>query len=297
MRARFAVSTLFVLAISLPSVPALAATKVLPGTGTLQAAIDAAAPGAVLLLTGGDYVGPVVINKPLKIGCATGCNIDANCEAAVAIDVASDFVMLRGAGKKGNMQVFRGTDTQIRIANHSNVDVRGGVAAYKLAFNSCGTEQVGIEVSGTSSKVKLGFTLTDANPRAGILLSGLATRSKVQIRRGDSSFNATGIRVENCADGAQRAKSGISIDKMELVDNEVGIAVVGSDGLRVRNGLFVNNANDVVGAIGVTLDASSDGNVFFKSTWDDRAGDGTSETDAGTGNCGSSNEGFGFGPC
>jgi hypothetical protein len=53
----------------------------------------------------------------------------------------------------------------------------------------------------------------------------------------------------------------------------------------------------VAGAVGVTLDAASDGNVFYKCRWVDHAGDGTSETDAGTGNCGSGNSGFGLGPC
>jgi nitrous oxidase accessory protein NosD len=296
MRARSVSSTLSLLAALLFPLPASAATTVSPGLGTLQAAIDAATPGAVLLLTGGSYVGPVVVDKPLNIACASICLIDANCEAAVALDIASDRVMLRGAGKHGSIQVFRGTDTQIRIANHSKVDLRAGVVGLKLSLNSCGTEQVGIEVSGTSSKVKLLDARGVNNPRAGLLLSGLAARPKVQVRRYSGDTNGSGILVENSAVGSKRGKSGITIDKSTFVDNAVGLAVVGSDGLRVTKSLFIANTG-VVGAVGITLDATSDGAVVSKCEWDDRSGTGTSETDAGTGTCGFGNKGFGFPSC
>lgn len=295
MRARSVSSSFFVLATMLSPVLALAATQVPPGTGTLQAAIDAAAPGAVLLLPGGSYVGPVVVDKPLHLLCATNCFIDANCEAPVALDIASDRVLLRAMGKDSSIQVFRGTDTQIRIANHAKIDLRRAFG-FKLSLNSCGTEQVGIEISGTSSKVKLRDALGVNNPHAGLLLSGLTSRPSVLVRTYSASENAAAIMVENSAVESKRGTSGITIDEATLVDNGVGIAVVGSDGLRVRKSLFVANAQ-MVNPVGIALDAASDGAVVSKSRWEDRSGTGTSETDAGTGSCGFSNVGFGFASC
>lgn len=294
MRARSAFSTFLVLALA-PAF-ARAATVVPPGTGTLQAAVDAATPGGVLVMTGGSYVGPVVVDKPLAIVCATSCLIDANCEAPVALDIASDRVVVRSVGRRdSNIQVFRGTDTQIRVANHSHVDLRR-THGFKLFFNSCGTEQVGIEVSGTSSKVRVRETLTPNNPHAGILLSGLSARSKVQVTGGYNADSAVGVLIENSAVGSARGKSRITVDKTTFVDNAVGIAVVGSDGLRLAKNVFIANTQ-MVGPVGITLDADSDGNVVSKSRWEDRSGTGTSETDAGTGNCGIGNEGFGLASC
>lgn len=295
MRARSAFSAFLLLALVSPTL-ALAVTVVPPGTGTLQAAIDAATPGAVLLMTGGDYVGPVVVDKPLAIVCATTCMIDANCEAPVALDIASDRVVVRALGKTdSSIQAIRGTDTQIRIANHSKVDLRR-TYGFKLAFNSCGTEQVGIEVSGTSSKVRLREAVGPNNPRAGVLLSGLSAHSNVQVTRASTADNGVGVLVENCATGSARGKARITIDKSTFVDNAVGIAVVGSDGLRLAKNVFIANSQ-MVGPVGITLDASSDGTVVSKSRWEDRSGTGTSETDAGTGNCGIGNEGFGLASC
>lgn len=278
------------------SSPTSAATMVDPGVGTLQAAIDAAAPGDALLLGAGTYVGPVVIDKPLRITCVGECYIDANCEAPIALDIASDRVLVRSAAPDGVLQIHRGTHTQIRIANHSKVDLRSRVSAVKLFLNSCGTEQVGIEVSGTSSKVKLLGVRAFNHLGAGLLLSGLAPRPGVKVGSFVGTENAAGIAVENSAVGSKRGASGILIDDALLVDNDIGIRVAGSDGLRVKRTLIVANA-DHPGLVGITLDAGSNRNVVAKSDWNDRSGTGTSIVDAGTANCGLSNVGFTLASC
>src|SRR5690606_39833005 len=54
------------LALTLAAVPLLAAeVAVVPGRGTLAAAIAGASPGDVLTLTDGAYLGPVTIDRPL----------------------------------------------------------------------------------------------------------------------------------------------------------------------------------------------------------------------------------------
>jgi nitrous oxidase accessory protein NosD len=276
--------------------PAGAGTVVDPGVGTLQAAIDAAAPGDSLLLNGGTYVGPVVVSKPLRITCLGECMIDANCEAPVALDIAADGVRLRSKDKTGVLQVFRGTHTQIRIANRRKIELRTHVVATKLFLSSCGTEQVGIEVSGTSSKVKLLDVRAIFLEGPGLLLSGLAPRSGVKVSRFIGTDNGVGIAVENSAVGAGLGKSGIDVDRAVLVDNDVAIRVVGSDGLRVKRALVVAN-EDRIGLIGISLDAASNRALVLKSDWNDRSGTGDAYVDAGTGTCGKNNDGFDVPAC
>ncbi len=278
------------------SVPATAGIAVPPGTGTLQAAIDAAAPGANLVLGDGTYVGPVVVNKPLRITCVGGCYIDADCAAPIALDIAADGVLIRSAGNSGVLTVDRGTHTQIRIADHRKVELRTRIGAIKLFLGSCGTEQNGIEVSGTSSKVKLVDVRAFLNPGVGLLLSGLAARPAVKVSLFYGTENGTGIAVENSAVGAGLGRSGIDVDRATLVDDGVGIRVVGSDGLRVKRTLVVESA-DHAGLVGISLDAGSNRALVLHSDWVDHSGTGDAYVDAGTGSCGRRNAGFDLPTC
>jgi nitrous oxidase accessory protein NosD len=92
--------------LSLPARTQAAVVVVPPGTGTLQAAIDAGAPGTTLLLDG-VYVGPVVIDEALRITCTTSCAIHAQCQADVAVDIAADGVLLRAARRSKQGAVDR----------------------------------------------------------------------------------------------------------------------------------------------------------------------------------------------
>ena len=151
-------------------------------------------------------------------------------------------------------------------------------------------------MSGTSSKIKI----LDARARflqgPGLLLSGLSPRPGVKVTFFWGTENDAGIMVENSAVGSKRGGSGISIDKATLVDNDVGIRVVGTDGLSVKRANIAVSV-DHLGLVGITLDASSNRNVVSKSDWNDRSHTGTSVTDAGTGNCGFANDGFGLASC
>ena len=93
-----------------------AKTDVFPGNGTLQAAIDAASPGDTLILHSGPfsgtYSGPVVVDKDgltLRIAGdfpVTGVQIDADCAAPIALDIAADGIRvlggIRGEGRHGD---------------------------------------------------------------------------------------------------------------------------------------------------------------------------------------------------
>jgi nitrous oxidase accessory protein len=58
---------LLLLAVAWVTRAGAATVLVPPGTGTLQSAVDAAAPGDTLQLDPGTYAGPVVVTKALRI--------------------------------------------------------------------------------------------------------------------------------------------------------------------------------------------------------------------------------------
>jgi hypothetical protein len=273
------------------------ATDVPAGVGTLQAAIDAASPGDDLVLTGGTYVGPVVVNKPLRLSCVSplSCFLDANCEAPVALDIAADHVRVQSRGKIANFSVLRGATTQIRIADHRQVELRTRIVATVSEESPCGTEQTGIEVSGTSSNVKLVGTLSYDSPRAGILLSGLGLDARVQIKKCLGIDNGAGIAIEHSASGAKPGAAGIVIDHATLVANGIAVDVVDSDGIRIKRSTF--RAGDASPPVtGVSFDGTSDGNRVVKCD-SDPAPQTLEFPDAGTNNCGQHNLNVALTPC
>ena len=117
-----------------------------------------AAPGTTLLLDG-VYVGPVVIDKALRITCTTNCGIDAACQADVAVDIVADGVLLRSERPaKQNIveyrqiDVYRGKTTQIRIANRQIVDR----SARSREYHGMGTTVVGCLFSSRKKKMYIG---------------------------------------------------------------------------------------------------------------------------------------------
>jgi nitrous oxidase accessory protein NosD len=272
------------------------ATDVPAGVGTLQAAIDAASPGDHLVLTGGTYVGPVVVNKSLRVSCvgAVPCFIDANCEAPVALDVAADRVRVESRGYV-SLSVLRGATTQVRIADHHKVELRASIVATVPEESPCGTEQTGIEVSGTSSHVKVVGALSYDSPGAGILLSGLAAGANVKIKKRLSVDNGAGIAIQHSASGAKAGAAGIIIDQATLVGNGIGVDVVDSDGIRIKRSLLTRgDASPPL--TGISFDATSDGNRVAKCT-SDSPPQPLVYSDTGTDNCGQHNQSVALTPC
>jgi nitrous oxidase accessory protein NosD len=118
---RFTVPIATLLLAALPSGGLAETIKVPPGIGTLQAAIDAAAPGDVLQLEPEDYFGAVpvkyfgavVVNKAVRVQ-GPG-RIVADCTDPIALDITADGVQL------SQLNVARFAVSGIRIAGRSRV--------------------------------------------------------------------------------------------------------------------------------------------------------------------------------
>ena len=124
------------------SSPLLAAeVQVMPGEGTLAAAIAGAAPGDVLLLSGGAYLGPVILDRTLTLQGDGSTVVDGQGKGTV-ITVTGDGVVLTGLKVIGSgndnqaidsgIKVVKGADgTRIEgnrlVENMHGVDVHGGL--------------------------------------------------------------------------------------------------------------------------------------------------------------------------
>ena len=124
------------------SSPLLAAeTHVMPGEGTLAEAIAGAAPGDVLNLSGGAYLGPVTIDRTVTLQGDGSAVIDGQGKGTV-ITVTGDGVVLAGLEVIGSgndnqaidsaIKVVKGADgTRIEgnrlVENMHGIDVHGGL--------------------------------------------------------------------------------------------------------------------------------------------------------------------------
>jgi hypothetical protein len=289
------VITVLTVAFSVASGGATTVVVISPGAGTLQAAIDAASGPTTIKMMPGIYTGAVSVTKPNLNLLAKGgpVVIDGNCGAAVALDIAADNVRVKGAGRHGGCFVRGGTTTQVRIANHSMVQLKtvDPDPQALLPGLECGTEQNGLEISGSSSKVTVTFGGSNNSPGAGILLSGIAAEAFVTVRKYGSQRNGIGLVIENSGKGAPLGKSGIVVKGHFFEENNTAeISIVNSDGVLIL-GDGLQTLHSDTGVDGIHLDATSNANLIVNNMWIDlNPGNGNSAyVDAGTGNCGTGN--------
>ena len=118
-----------------------AEVHVMPGEGTLAAAIAGATPGDVLLLSGGAYLGPVTIDRTLTLQGDGTATIDGGGRGTV-ITITGDDVILTDLHVTGSGKVNQDIDAGIKIVkgadrariegnrltdNMHGIDVHGGL--------------------------------------------------------------------------------------------------------------------------------------------------------------------------
>lgn len=128
--------------------------SVAPGAGSLATAIAEAAPGDVLTLTGGTYLGPVVIDRSLAITGPRGAVVDGQGSGSVVTITAPD-VQLTGFTVTGSGRVNQDLDAGVKIekgadrtrvekllvtGNMHGIDVHGGRDAVVTDNEIIGTD-------------------------------------------------------------------------------------------------------------------------------------------------------------
>ncbi|MBV0892366.1 nitrous oxide reductase family maturation protein NosD [Paracoccus sp. Z118] len=132
---------------------AAAERDVAPGQGSLAAAIASAAPGDVLKLTGGAYLGPVIIDRPLTITGPRGAVVDGGGDGTVitidAPDVTLSGFAVTGSGHKNEdldagVKILKGADRArieglLLTENMHGIDVHGGRDSQVIGNEIIGT--------------------------------------------------------------------------------------------------------------------------------------------------------------
>ena len=237
-----------------------------PGDG-LQAAVDSAAAGAVLLLESGDYTGPIRIDRPLHLWGPVDAVIRGR--EGSTLRVAADGVTLQGMTIAGSGQRFDLMDGGLHVTG-KDVVVEGLTVREAL---------FGVLVERSSRVLLRGNTVIGT----GLPAMGL---------RGDGIrlWETTDSRVEhNTVTGARDLVVWYS-SRNQLVDNRVTGSRYGTHFMYSHNnvvadsryvgcevGIFVMYSHDIVlrrnliaeagGAAGIGLGMKESGNITVEDNW------------------------------
>jgi nitrous oxidase accessory protein len=107
-----------------------------PGTGTLATAIAGAAPGDVLVLSGGAYLGPITIDRTLTLHGDGSASIDGQGQGTV-ISVTADDVVLSGLHVTGSGNSNADIDAGIKVVKGAD---RTRIEANRLTDNMHGVD-------------------------------------------------------------------------------------------------------------------------------------------------------------
>jgi nitrous oxidase accessory protein len=135
------------LCMALPTSLWAADVHVEPGAGTLAKAIAGAAPGDVLILSGGAYLGPVTIDRTLTLQGDGSATIDGQGQGTV-ITVTGDDVVLTGLLVTGS-----GTDNQ---AIDSGIKVVKGADRARITGNRLTDNMHGVDIHGGHDAIVTG---------------------------------------------------------------------------------------------------------------------------------------------
>jgi len=243
------------------SVPVVAQDRmVAPGTGSLQRAIDEAAPGDHLLLQDGVYTGSVVIDRSLQLLGRPASIIDGEGTGRV-ITVAAPDVVVRGVTVKNSGTSLATEDSGIFITRDGD---RALIEGNQLQHNLIGIYLKGPDNAVVRSNDIVGSTDPHVNDRGnGVQLWN--TPGSV-VENNDIRYGRDGIFVttsrNNIFRGNRLRDLRFAIHYMYTNDSEVsdnhstgnhvGYALMYSDRLQVNNnvsdgdrdrGLFFNYAN------------------------------------------------------
>ncbi len=130
---------------------------VAPGTGTLAKAIAGASPGDVLILTGGAFLGPVIVDRTLTLQGDGTATIDGQGEDTV-ITITADDVVVTGLQITHSGKLNQNIDAGIKITKGAD---RARIEANRLTDNMHGIDVHG----GLDTLVKDNMIEGRRNPR------------------------------------------------------------------------------------------------------------------------------------
>ncbi len=255
---RFLGEALCLLLVALLPVPGMAGAVMQPMS--LQARIDAAEENAVLLLEAGTYAGPVVIDKPLTLDGRGAATIDAGGKGSV-ISIETDGATLKGLHLTNSGESHNDIDAGVRVRGDFNV-------LKDLVIDNC---LFGIDLGQASNNIikrnrisSKPFTL---GLRGDAIRLWYSFNNKVTdnvIRDSRDTvvwYSADNLIARNDARRGRYSLHFMYSKHNDVIDNHyennaVGIFLMYSDGVVIRNNLIAN-ANGPTG-MGIGFKESSD---------------------------------------
>lgn len=234
----------------------------------LQPWIDAAAPGATLLLAPGTYAGPVRIEKPLVLrgprdavirSGGDGCTIQVAADDVALLgftvegsghrfDLMDGGVRLTGARLRAEGLTIRGALFGILVEKCREVTVRGNVVA-GVGGPAMGLRGDAIRLWETTDSVVADNRVSDARD----VVVWYSSRNRIR-----------GNTVTGCRYGAHFMYShGNQVEDNRFVDDVVGVFVMYSRDIVLRRNLVARAG----GAAGIGLGLKEAGNVTVEDNW------------------------------
>lgn len=253
--------SVFLIGLLLASPLAAAERGVMPGKGSLAAAIAGAQPGDVLTLTDGAYTGPVTIDRSLTITGPRGAVVDGLGQGTVMTITAPD-VTLTGFTVTGSGRVNQNLDAGVKIVqgadrariksllvtgNMHGIDVHGGRDAAVLENEIVGGRSVRMNERGNGIYVwnSPGTRLEGNHIRYG--RDGIFSNASADSFYRNNTMRDLRFAVHFMYTRKTEVSGNVSIG------NHLGFAIMFSDRTKIRNnlslgdrehGLMLNYANN-----------------------------------------------------
>ena len=239
-----------------PVYPLYARNKRIHGLKPFQELVDAAPAGSVLRPPAGTYAGPVNLTKPLTIDGGGRVTIDAGDKGSV-FTLSTDGAVLRGVHLTGSGDSHDTEDACLEIRGHRNV-------AENLVIDNC---LFGIDLRQSNENTIRNNRITSKPFELGLRGDGLRLWYSMKNRvEGNSLIDSRdfvvwysdGNIIRNNLGRRSRYSMHFMFAQSNLVegnryyDNAVGIYVMYTDGVTIRNNV-ISHANGATGmGIGFT---------------------------------------------
>lgn len=238
-----------------------------PAGADLQAAIDAAAPGATLLLAPGEHRGPVRIAKPLHLfGPPEACIVGSE---GSTVRVQTDAASLRGFTVRGSGQRFDLMDGGVWLQGKDLVAERLTVrdSLFGILVEGCARAVVrGCSVFGTGLPAMGlrgdGIRLWETNDSEVVDCSVVDSRDLVVWYSSRNRLEHNRVYRSRYGTHFMYSHDNTLADS-HYVDCEVGVFVMYSRGITLRRNLLARAG----GAAGIGLGLKEAGDVVVEDNW------------------------------
>jgi nitrous oxidase accessory protein len=239
------------------------AARAVPGLPWFQNLVDAASPGSVLKVPPGNYSGPVVVSKPLVIEGSGTASIDGGGKGTVMV-LQTSGATLRGLTLKGSGNSHDSDDACLNLRGNRNI-VENNVITDCL---------FGIDLKQADKNLVRGNRITSKPVDLGLRGDGIRIWYSMDNRIEENTivdsrdtvvwYSKGNVITRNVTTGSRYSLHFMFshenvVEGNRYVDNAVGVYVMYTDGVVIRNNV-ISHATGATG-LGIGFKEASNGLV------------------------------------